>query len=157
MTDPRVSRRQVLAGGIGGAAAVGLAALGGLQSSGADTVRRASKVQAAGTDLGAVEHVVFLMMENRSFDHFFGTMSGVRGFDDHPVGNNGVFAQSWPGGASPTLLPYRLDTDNSQSECTYRPEPQLAAPTPVLEQRGHGQLRVHSRLRLRMRVQPSAR
>ena len=118
MTDPRVSRRQVLAGGIGGAAAVGLAALGGLQSSGADTVRRASKVQAAGTDLGAVEHVVFLMMENRSFDHFFGTMSGVRGFDDHPVGNNGAFAQSWPGGASPTLLPYRLNVKNSQSECT---------------------------------------
>ncbi len=85
MTDPRLSRRQVLAGGIGGAAAVGLAAVGGLQSSGAETVRRASKVKAAGTDLGAVEHVVFLMMENRSFDHFFGTMSGVRGFDD-PVG-----------------------------------------------------------------------
>jgi len=29
-----------------------------------------------------VEHVVFLMQENRSFDHFFGTMRGVRGFAD---------------------------------------------------------------------------
>ncbi|WP_318515830.1 phosphocholine-specific phospholipase C [Photobacterium leiognathi] len=29
-----------------------------------------------------VEHVVILMQENRSFDHYFGTMSGVRGFAD---------------------------------------------------------------------------
>ena len=29
-----------------------------------------------------VEHVVCLMMENRSFDHYFGSMPGVRGFAD---------------------------------------------------------------------------
>jgi phospholipase C len=29
-----------------------------------------------------VEHVVFMMQENRSFDHYFGTMRGVRGFGD---------------------------------------------------------------------------
>lgn len=27
-----------------------------------------------------VEHVIFLMQENRSFDHYFGTLRGVRGF-----------------------------------------------------------------------------
>ena len=33
-----------------------------------------------------VEHVVILMQENRSFDHYFGTMNGVRGFSDpHPA------------------------------------------------------------------------
>jgi hypothetical protein len=33
-----------------------------------------------------VEHIVFLMQENRSFDHYFGAMRGVRGFaDPHPV------------------------------------------------------------------------
>jgi phospholipase C len=33
-----------------------------------------------------VEHVVVLMQENRSFDHYFGTLRGVRGFGDpHPV------------------------------------------------------------------------
>src|SRR5690349_17803893 len=32
-----------------------------------------------------VEHVVFLMQENRSFDHYFGTMRGVRGFADPRV------------------------------------------------------------------------
>ena len=29
-----------------------------------------------------VEHVVILMQENRSFDHYFGTLRGVRGFAD---------------------------------------------------------------------------
>ena len=33
-----------------------------------------------------VEHIVFLMQENRSFDHYYGTLRGVRGFGDpHPV------------------------------------------------------------------------
>ncbi|HET9954893.1 MAG TPA: phospholipase C, phosphocholine-specific [Polyangiaceae bacterium] len=37
-----------------------------------------------------VEHVVILMQENRSFDHYFGTLAGVRGFGDRfpiPVPN----------------------------------------------------------------------
>ncbi len=29
-----------------------------------------------------IKHVVMLMQENRSFDHYFGTLAGVRGFDD---------------------------------------------------------------------------
>jgi phospholipase C len=29
-----------------------------------------------------VEHVVFMMQENRSFDHYFGSLRGVRGFGD---------------------------------------------------------------------------
>ena len=36
---------------------------------------------ATGT-LTDVEHVVILMQENRSFDHYFGTLKGVRGFGD---------------------------------------------------------------------------
>src|SRR5919198_5758067 len=33
-----------------------------------------------------VEHVIILMQENRSFDHYFGMLRGVRGFGDpHPV------------------------------------------------------------------------
>src|ERR1700704_3457754 len=30
-----------------------------------------------------VEHVIILMQENRSFDHYFGTMRAVRGFAEH--------------------------------------------------------------------------
>ena len=29
-----------------------------------------------------VKHVVIFMQENRSFDHYFGTLRGVRGFGD---------------------------------------------------------------------------
>ena len=32
--------------------------------------------------LSDVRHVVLLMQENRSFDHYFGTLAGVRGFGD---------------------------------------------------------------------------
>src|SRR5271163_4590591 len=34
------------------------------------------------SSLGEIKHVVILMQENRSFDHYFGTLAGVRGFDD---------------------------------------------------------------------------
>jgi phospholipase C len=33
--------------------------------------------------LRAVEHVIVLMQENRSFDHYYGSLRGVRGFGDH--------------------------------------------------------------------------
>jgi phospholipase C len=33
-------------------------------------------------DIRDVEHIVILMQENRSFDHYFGTLAGVRGFGD---------------------------------------------------------------------------
>ena len=29
-----------------------------------------------------VEHIVIMMQENRSFDHYFGTLRGVRGYGD---------------------------------------------------------------------------
>ena len=117
MSEHRVSRRQVLAGGLAGAATVGVGLSAGRSVSGAATVRRAASVEAAGSDLGAVEHVVFLMQENRSFDHYFGTMKGVQGFGD--TDNAAAFTQSWPGGTHSTLLPFRMDTVNQQAECTY--------------------------------------
>ena len=29
-----------------------------------------------------IEHIVLFMQENRAFDHYFGKMKGVRGFND---------------------------------------------------------------------------
>ncbi|MGE8381871.1 MAG: alkaline phosphatase family protein, partial [Sphingobacterium sp.] len=37
---------------------------------------------ALGSTFYDAEHVVLLMQENRSFDHAFGTLRGVRGFND---------------------------------------------------------------------------
>ncbi|MDM0122816.1 phosphocholine-specific phospholipase C [Variovorax arabinosiphilus] len=48
------------------------------------SIRKALAVEAA-VDTGTlqdVKHVVILMQENRSFDHYFGTLKGVRGFGD---------------------------------------------------------------------------
>src|SRR5262245_40388881 len=54
-----------------------------------------------------VEHIVFLMQENRAFDHYFGTLRGVRGFGDPrpmtlPSGQPVWFQPDGPG----FLLPF---------------------------------------------------
>jgi phospholipase C len=49
-----------------------------------DSISRALAIPAynhTGT-IHDVEHIVFMMQENRSFDHYFGTLRGVRGFGD---------------------------------------------------------------------------
>ncbi|RMD42635.1 hypothetical protein DV735_g2485, partial [Chaetothyriales sp. CBS 134920] len=37
---------------------------------------------ASADSLASIDHVVLFMQENRAFDHYFGTMAGVRGFAD---------------------------------------------------------------------------
>ncbi|MFF8015014.1 phosphocholine-specific phospholipase C [Streptomyces sp. NPDC007929] len=60
-----------------------------------------------------VEHIVVLMQENRSFDHYFGTLRGVRGFGDpRPVTlDNGkpVWHQEKDG---KEILPFHPDADD---------------------------------------------
>jgi phospholipase C len=63
-----------------------------------------------------VEHIVFLMQENRSFDHYFGTLRGVRGFGDPravklPSGKS-AFYQPDPNSPDGFLLPFRPDATN---------------------------------------------
>ncbi|MGH9205548.1 MAG: alkaline phosphatase family protein, partial [Acidimicrobiales bacterium] len=83
MTPSPFTRREFLAAGVAGGASLLLASCGG------STANQAASVGPAGSDLGAVEHVIFLVQENRSFDHYFGTYRGVKGFNDHPVGSPG--------------------------------------------------------------------
>jgi phospholipase C len=84
-------------------------------------VKAASATRAAGGDLGAVEHVVFLMMENRSYDHYFGAYPKGRGFDDHPKHSLGAFEQVYPAGKklspSKRLLPFEIEHAAYQ-DCT---------------------------------------
>src|SRR5579872_568169 len=115
MTAPEFNRRQVLAGGLGAAVALGPSASKVMRERGSSIVHKAASHKAAGSDLGAVDHVVFLMHENRSFDHYFGKLGGVDGFNT----SSPAFAQAWPGGANPTLLPFHLDTTSGQGECTH--------------------------------------
>ena len=108
----RYSRRQVLAGGVSGAAALGLAKVGPVRSAGADSVRRALQVKPATS--GTVEHVVFLMQENRSFDHYFGTMKGVSRVRRHQQ----PAAPSPRRGTPPTAAPVRRPTSNRPMCCS---------------------------------------
>ncbi len=75
--------------------------------------------------LRQIEHVVILMQENRSFDHYFGAYHRGRGFDDHPAGDAGVFAQRdgtrTTGTPIGQLLPWHLDTATMNAACTYDP------------------------------------
>ena len=69
----RISRRDLLAGGV----AVSAGLLGACGDS--STSHRTTPATMPGSDLGAVEHIVFIMQENRSFDSYFGTYPGANG------------------------------------------------------------------------------
>lgn len=77
-----------------------------------ESIQRAYAVAPdAGSTWLDAEHIVILMQENRSFDHAFGTLRGVRGFNDPrairlPNGNS-VFVQTDAAGNS--YAPWRLD------------------------------------------------
>lgn len=72
---------------------------------------------APGSTFLDAEHVVILMQENRSFDHSFGTLKGVRGFNDPraialPNGNP-VWVQTNARGDS--YVPFRLNIKDSNA------------------------------------------
>lgn len=62
------------------------------------------------------EHIVFLMQENRSFDHMFGKLKGVRGFNDpHPhiqPDGNKVWLQK--DGQGYTYAPFHVDINKTK-------------------------------------------
>lgn len=66
------------------------------------------------------EHVVMVMQENRSFDHSFGALKGVRGFNDPRAirlrNGRPVWLQSYANGD--TYAPFRLDIKNSNAAWT---------------------------------------
>ena len=67
-----------------------------------------------------IKHVVLLMQENRSFDHYFGTMAGVRGFEDPAAmtlsTGKSVFYQPDPQNPNGYLLPFHLDTRTTSAQ-----------------------------------------
>ncbi|MCW2523078.1 MAG: putative phospholipase precursor, partial [Frankiales bacterium] len=66
-------------------------------------------------DIRDIKHVVILMQENRSFDHYFGSLKGVRGFGDRSgitlPGGTSVFQQPTSAPGAPvtgTQYPWHL-------------------------------------------------
>jgi phospholipase C len=96
---PTADRRTILRG-LGAAA---------LSAAFPESIRRALAIEpniVTGT-IRDVNHIVILMQENRSFDHYLGTLRGVRGFSDPRAvtlsSGSSVFQQ--PNGSG-TLLPF---------------------------------------------------
>jgi phospholipase C len=113
-----VSRRTLIAGAT---ALTGATAASALPLS----LRRALAPTAgrpASGKLSDIKHIVILMQENRSFDHYYGAMPGVRGFADPTAiklsNGRSVFHQPDPSHAQGYLLPFRFDTKKTSAQAT---------------------------------------
>jgi phospholipase C len=80
-----------------------------------DSIARALAIPAnhRTRSLKDIEHIVVLMQENRSFDHYFGVMRGVRGFGDpHPVTLPSGQPVWFQADGSTVVPPFRPDAGN---------------------------------------------
>ena len=118
MNDNALTRRRLL----GSAAAAGVAAASLALPVNVRKALAAADNQARPGRLRDIKHVVILMQENRSFDHYFGTMKGVRGFSDPnavtlPSGKP-VFYQPDASHTDGYLLPFHMDTATTSAQAT---------------------------------------
>jgi phospholipase C len=95
-----------------------LAGGAGLAESLMAAIQKASSIDPEkGSTFLDAEHVVVLMQENRSFDHSFGRLRGVRGFNDPRAvtlpDQNPVWLQS--NAAGETFAPFRLDLKETKA------------------------------------------
>jgi phospholipase C len=116
---PELSRRRLLTGAT---ALSGVAAGAAVLPASLRRALAAALEAPPGGSLRDIEHIVILMQENRSFDHYFGTMAGVRGFADPAAirlpGGAPVFRQPFPGHAQGYLAPFHLDTRTTSAQAT---------------------------------------
>ena len=120
---PEITRRRLLTSAAAGAGGVVASTL---------LPPALARAAAAGPRRGSlkdVEHVVIHMQENRSFDHYFGTLAGVAGFGDptalrqtdttppfNTVEGKSIFYQYDPYNPDGYLLPWHLDTKSTSSQ-----------------------------------------
>ena len=119
MSMKTLTRRELMK--LGAAATIAeLASLGLLGcGSGSTSSPTVPSVPSTCSKLTDNEHVLILIQENRSFDHYFGSYRGVRGFSDLST----AFQQPNPANTtSPPIgkpLPFRLDTKTTNAACTH--------------------------------------
>lgn len=105
-----IGRRRLLQGGLG----AGISAL-------LPSIARAAAIapHARGGSLEDLQHIVVFMQENRSFDHYFGTLPGVRGFGDRFVAPAAPLREGQPArtlwlqpnaAGTRAIAPFALDT-----------------------------------------------
>ncbi|WP_374583700.1 phosphocholine-specific phospholipase C [Pseudoduganella sp.] len=98
---------------------LGMATAGAASTLFPDLIRQALAVpayNATGT-LADVQHVVIFMQENRAFDHYFGTLAGVRGFNDPRAITLPSGKPVWyqPDNAGGYVLPFHFDARNTSA------------------------------------------
>jgi phospholipase C len=74
---------------------------------------------APASKLSDIDHIIILMKENRSFDHYFGSLSGVRGFDDLAAvraDGSSLFRQPDPLNRDGYVLPFRMNTRTTRGQ-----------------------------------------
>jgi len=99
-------RRLIQTGAAASALATGL---------GADLAHAAG----APSKLSDIDHIIILMKENRSFDHYFGSLRGVRGFDDataHNPAGGSLFRQADAKHPDGYVAPFRLNTFTTSAQ-----------------------------------------
>jgi phospholipase C len=79
-----------------------------------------SIARAAESRLSDIDHFIILMQENRSFDHYFGTLRGVRGYGDPNAlrlqNGQSVFYQPDTLNPQGYVLPFHLDTRTTSAQ-----------------------------------------
>src|SRR5262245_58293121 len=81
-TTPGTTRRRFLQGAGAAAGALVLGGIAGPSRGYAAPAAASVLPNGFNGDMSDLKHVVILMQENRSVDHYFGTLPGVRGFGD---------------------------------------------------------------------------
>jgi len=93
-----------------------------------------STSQIVARPIDQVQHLIIFMQENRPFDHYFGTLKGVRGFNDrNPVMlKSGLDAFHQPidqSDLSQYMLPFRTKANETNAMCM--PAPEMYYPTDI--------------------------
>ncbi len=113
---PTFNRRELLK--LGGAAA--LTQLGSLGLQGCGGISKLIPPLSTGcAKITDIEHVVILTQENRSFDHYFGSYRGVRGFSDQSAAFQQPDSSNTTVSPVGQLLPFHLDTSQVNAACTH--------------------------------------
>ncbi|MEA2542459.1 MAG: phospholipase [Acidobacteriaceae bacterium] len=116
MPSNGITRRELLKiGAATGAAELAAALLSGCGGRSSSPI----PVPSGCSKLTDIEHVVIFIQENRSFDHYFGSYRGVRGFSEPSA----AFQQPYPANTvnAPVgvLLPFHLDMSKTNAACTH--------------------------------------
>lgn len=80
----------------------------------------------ASADIEQIEHVIIFMQENRAFDHYFGSLPGVRGFNDRaapplPSGLPVWYQPLNDDNTSSYMLPWHVNSLRTSATCMSAP------------------------------------